>query len=250
MASNSVAQSSFEETAISLSSNPGDHEIRLLENEIDQALSEFGSLDVDDKKRKNQDIKDMIHYVNGMTSRVEDRRNRIYTSSLQFVAVLLTLCGIILALLRDGQSNQQVLILALAFFMPQVFFAFVIIVIYELQSRFRYPFLKLRKHSNVWKWFYYGNEEILKISRRPVLPSKNENLTTLPYLKGLKVFVDNYRTETLDEEIADNIRQLYLLKVHNYYKNRFYLQLNMIRLWAHAASIVFFVGAFILLLLQ
>ena len=51
------------------------------------------------------------------------------------------------------------------------------------------------------------------------------------YLEGFNLFVGNYLHETVDKEIADNLGQLYLLEVHNYYKNRFYLRLLKYDVW-------------------
>lgn len=58
----------------------------------------------------------------------------------------------------------------------------------------------------------------------------------MPYLKGLHYFVVNYSEETLDSELSDNIQQLYLLQVHNYYKNKFFLRLNNYDLLANRVS--------------
>lgn len=62
--------------------------------------------------------------------------------------------------------------------------------------------------------------------------------TNEPYLRGLHAFLENYRVETLDTEIRNNIQQLYLLQVHNYYKNRFYLQLVSVLKWSVYVTLV------------
>ena len=110
-------------------------------------------------------------------------------------------------------------------------FSIGIIIFHETQSVFEYPF-RSGKYGNKWKWFYYGNKSVLKIKTMPVFPSKRHAQTTIPYLEGLKEFIQNYKDETIDEELSDNIQQLYLLLVHNYYKNQFHSQLTKIRLWS------------------
>ena len=127
----------------------------------------------------------------------------------------------------------------LSFLLINIFFVFFIIVSYQCQSRFRYPFLKLKKFGNKWKWFYYANPHIQEISRKAVFPSKEFEKTQKPYLEGLREFVKNYREETLDKELSDNIQQLYLLQVHNYYKNKFFLFLVHLRLWSFYGSFGF-----------
>jgi hypothetical protein len=69
--------------------------------------------------------------------------------------------------------------------------------------------------------------------------------TLEPYLRGLEAFAHNYMVEDTDRELVDNIQQLYLLQVHNYYKNRFYLQLIRIREWSIYVTIVALVAGVI-----
>ena len=53
-----------------------------------------------------------------------------------------------------------------------------------------------------------------------------------------------------DEEISNNVQQLYLLQVHNYYKNRFYLQLVRIREWSLYPTLAVITGILIAALIS
>ena len=120
----------------------------------------------------------------------------------------------------------------------QLLFTVYGLLVFTMQSVFPYPFLKLPGLGNQWKWFYYGNSSILKISTSPLVASTDAAKTTLPYLEGLLTMTSNYAAETPQSAVRSALIQLYLLQVHNYYKNRWYTQLFRVS----AASITFGVG--------
>jgi hypothetical protein len=120
---------------------------------------------------------------------------------------------------------------ALSLFIGQIFFCLYSTFIYERQSGFRYPFLWLEaeEYGNKWKWFYYGSKPLQNISTKTVRESKTFSTTIEPYLESFRDFINEYRVENVDSEITDNIQQLHLLRVHNYFKNKFFLQLTDIQ---------------------
>lgn len=204
------------------------NQLKQLKDNVSKELDLLLKIDREEKQKKNEEIISLIKYYRTLTEEVETRRNRIYNFTLQFLVICLTAIGILLSLF-NGKSNLffwGLLIILITF----IVFSVLIIIIYEFQSGFRYPFLNLKEYGNKWKWFYYGNQYILKINTNPI-SRKCFNQTLEPYLNGLNEFIKNYRKENIDKEISDNIQQLYLLQVHNYYKNRFYLQLTRIRLY-------------------
>ena len=131
---------------------------------------------------------------------------------------------------------------------PVVFLAtllmtqFIIIGIYYHQNKSDYVFLdhSLKAYANKWKWFYYGNAYI-----KDILYEKKKD-PKVTYAQGLNFLIENYRDENLKTEIANNIQQLYLLQVHNFYKNRYYLVLTKIQ---QIGSIISLVSAFVALII-
>ena len=121
-------------------------------------------------------------------------------------------------------------------------------LVFQFQSWYRYPFLKLDRFGNQWKWFYYGNPEVLKIDTNPF--NRNPDSMHNTYMKGLLYYTSKYIDENIDIEITDNVQQLYLLQVHNYFKNRFYLQLVKIWKWAFGMIILFLIIFSILYLIN
>lgn len=125
----------------------------------------------------------------------------------------------------------------------QISISILIIITYYFQSDFHYPFNDIEEFSNQWKWFYKGNKHIQKIKRCPLYTQKHkESKSNIHYLEGLKLIVDNYTTENLDTDLRNNTIQLYLLQVHNYYKNKFYLQLANIRKWGFYIVVDILIG--------
>ena len=230
-----------------LKNNEINSKLNNLKEKISRKLIKLRSLPDELKIEKNDDIKEMIRYYIDLTDKIEDRRVRIHTFGLQLLAISAT--G--LALLFSQYDEIESMDLAKFLIWPVTLILSVLIlsslissIFYVRQSWFRYPFLKLKDYgNNKWKWFYYGNEEILKISTNPFSRQRNLKKTLEPYLSGLSNFLSNYKDENLDKEISDNIQQLYLLQVHNYYKNRFYLQLTKIWKWSFSIVIIILVSA-------
>lgn len=206
---------------------------------ISQKLEEITQMNDSSKKNKNEDIKQMIKHYRNMTVEIEDRRTRINNFNLQTLAISVT------ALVLLISNSQKFNIMQLGNILYNFLFLIIVVlaissvislVFFQTQSAFKYPFLELKEFGNKWKWFYHGNEEILKINANPFSKKKHWNNTLKPYLIGLSSFLTNYKEEDLNKEITDNMQQLYLLLVHNYYKNQFYLQLT--RIWKYSLYII------------
>ena len=207
-----------------------------LKSAVVERLKKLKGLPNDMKVKKNSDIKSMINRYVELTNSVEDRRVRIHTFSLQVLAI--SVAALTLLVSSDKVSREGVL-----FYVGVVIFVLLIgcslwtSYLYVRQSGFRYPFLSLEEYGeNKWKWFYYGNKSILKIDANPLGSVKSPSRRIIPYLEGLRDFVEWYTDETLNKEITDNVQQLYLLQVHNYYKNQFYLQLT--KVWQMSLRVI------------
>ena len=212
-----------------------------LKKEVKQKLKEITQLDDNLKKNKNEDIKQMIKYYRNMTVETEDRRTRLNSVNLQILAISIT--AIVWIITNCQKFNNIHLgdiyyIIILSTLIILAVTSLFSIFCFSLQSAFKYPFSKLKEFGNQWKWFYLGNEEILNINAN-IYPfsKKNWKNSAKPYFKGLSIFLNNYEKEDLNKEITDNIKQLYLLQVLNYYKNKFYFQLN--KIWAFSVIFCF-----------
>ena len=221
--------------------NVGAPDLATLKSNAYQELGNLKTLDKDAKEHKLADIKEMIERYTGMTDAIEDRRIKIHDLSFQLLGISLAGLGVLFS------NNVNVILpvkwAIVSLLAVQVFFSLWGLLLFLRQSRFPYyPFRELPEFGNKWKWFYYGNQQVLKISTDVYRPSTDPSETLVPYLRGLRDFAHNYATEQLDDELSDGVQQLYLMQVHNYYKNRFYLQLVRVR----EISIYFSIAALII----
>jgi len=216
--------------------------IKKLEEELSQKFSEMMKLPEVDKKKKNEEIKMLMPYYLEMTDKVENRRIGIHAFSVQLLLALIAVIAYLLThvkLTMKFSLSQWVGYPLIGMALVLIIGCIFINICYIRQSKFRYAFLNLKGFGNRWKWFYYGNPNITKINTKCASVEDGEH-----YLEGMIYFADNYAKETLDKEIEDNLQQLFLLQVHNYYKNQFYLKLTRI---AHCAiKIVFLVPIIVL----
>lgn len=207
--------------------------LEVIKKKIENEMKRMQGLSDHEKKYKNEDIKEMINYYNNLTEKIEDRRNRIENFSLQLLAISAAGLPLIVSQkdsLVKTQVGQIIFWMFSSITSVLVISSLVTTLVFQFQSWYRYPFLKLDRLGNQWKWFYYGNPEVLKINTNPF--NRNPENMHNTYMKGLLYYTSKYIDENIDYEITDNIQQLYLLQVHNYYKNRFYLQLIKIWKWA------------------
>ena len=214
-----------------------------LRNEIKEEIEKITKLKKWEKEYKNTDIKEMIRYYNSITNDIEARRTRYNEFSLEYAAILAI---VLVFIIPKSDSIDQYHIFFIGLIGIQIISAIFAIVLFLFQSKYRYPFLQIKSLSNQWKWFYHGNEPILGIDTRAIFPTKESELTTKPYLRGLKNFVHEYRIEDIDQEITRNIIQLYLLQVHNYYKNRFYLQLSTLGTYSIYTTGIYLLSALVI----
>ena len=221
-----------------------------LKKEISDELTALQSLSDDIKLQKNADIISMIRHYIDMSDKVEDRRGHTHTFTLQMLAIWVAAAILLITLYLDENIRMNLIFFAaaLSIFIGQLLFCLYSAYIYEKQSGFRFPFLwsEAEEYGNKWKWFYYGSKPLQRISTKTIKESKTFDTTVEPYLESYKDFIREYRLENLSSEIINNIQQLHLLRVHNYYKNKFFLQLTDIQKWSlYAIPITAAIGALV-----
>jgi len=236
-------------------SNAERKRLETLKKGISDEIIALKSLSSDEKRQKNENMISMIQHYMDMSDKVEDRRGRIRNFTLQMLAIWVAATILLTALYLDENVDIPIVLFAaaLALFIVQILFCFYSSLLYERQSGFRYPFLwpEAEEYGNKWKWFYYGSEPIQRISTKAIRESKAFDNTVEPYLESFREFMNEYRMENLDSEIIDNIQQLHLLRVHNYFKNKFFLQLTDIQKWSlYSLPISAIIGVIIALIIN
>ncbi len=224
-----------------------DTEIEEIQQAAIAAVEEVATLPPEPLAAKLADIKQMIGHYIGMTNEIETRRERHYEFTLLFIAVLVPAFALVIA--DRHRLGLLATWLAGGWLAVQLAFAAVSIFVYHAQSRYSYPFLKLKGVANQWKWFYYGNPAVTEIKTDsvfgPILHRKDAASSTIPYLKGLRDFASWYTAENPKSETVAALKQLYLLQVHNYYKNQWHKQLYAVSLWAWLIGIAYIAAVLI-----
>lgn len=207
--------------------------LEVLKKEVSDEINALKSLSDDEKRQKNDNIISMIRHYVDMSDKIEDRRGRIRTFTLQMLAIWVAAAILLTAFYFNKNVDIHIIFFAsvLALFIGQISFCLYSAFVYERQSGFRYPFLwpVAAEYGNTWKWFYYGSKSLQRISTKIIRISKTFDTTLGPYLESFRNFIKEYRLENLDSEIINNIQQLHLLRAHNYFKNKFFLQLTDIQ---------------------
>jgi len=213
-----------------------------LKKEVSDELESLKTLSDDEKSKKNANIVSMIRYYNDRSDKIEGRRVRIRTHTLQMLAIWVAATILLSAFYFDKnmEINRILFGASLALFIGQILFCLYSAFVFEKQSGFRYLFLwsEIAEYGNKWKWFYYASKPLQRISTKIIIEEKTFSTTIEPYLESYRDFINEYRSENSDSEIANNIQQLHLLRVHNYFKNKFYLQLTAIQKWSLPAIFV------------
>lgn len=217
-----------------------------IEKLINSELNSLKKLKNSEKEEKILDSEKMIAHYISMTNEIESRRTKIYEFSLTILAISLAAIGLLFS--QKAQIGNYIFWPIIIGLIIQILFSITIAYIYNKQTNFMYCFRRIEGYGNTWKWFYYGNSEVLKIDTNPIIQIKKFEKTIEPYLKGLRNFLSNYKNEKINKKLENNLQQLFLLMTHNYYKNRFCRQLINIRNYGFVSSIIITFAVFIILL--
>ena len=146
-----------------------------------------------DKDQLLAEIKEMIKHQCDLTDKIEGRRTQANHFALQGLALSITGTGIIITLARG--IYPSVIQGFLAFLSVYAISGLLTSILFERQSSFRYPFLKLPQGGNSWRWFYYGNPIVQKLSRSMLSMSRDTKLKECDiFLDSLAYIIVSFRT--------------------------------------------------------
>lgn len=214
-------------------------DFKKIECEYDKKIKALNDLDDNQKNDIYNETSELIEYYENMSSKAEDKRSSIYASAVNSLNLIIAFLTLVITINVKDKG-------LVPFFIPIYVFAAIslinelfVIIVYWMQSSCKYisKDSRLTNYGNYWKRFYYGNEEILNISTSLKnffkVSGKNQNNafdedSVHAYLRGLNFMIDRYTKETHQERVEKNIKQLYLMQVLNYYKNRYNMYLTSI----------------------
>jgi hypothetical protein len=134
-------------------------------------------------------------------------------------------------------SLQKAITIAGIVYLELVLVSMLVLTLYLIQARFRYPFLSFERIGNTWPWFYYASIDP-NVPRGP-LPSKRDNFRgALLYAKDLVRFGNRVVSEDESQELRVELQQYFLLLSFQGYVNQFSLRLTNTFFCGVAGSVI------------
>lgn len=193
------------------------------------------------------EVREMIQFVTKRSEAADAERFKYLQSSLQIIGFVLVFSSFALAGLDKTITwSPRVLGVALSLFYPLMVVmlgAVLIVITYFAQARFRYPFVYYKQLGNSWRWFYYGN--IRADTPEGEFFYRNQQYQrryATNYADDLEQYVRRYVEDPLQQQIVDDLRQLFLLMSHDRYKQKFKQHLVHAVLYTGLAAAAAFVG--------
>lgn len=183
--------------------------------------------------------------------RVKDRRDKLPVTS-EIYSEVVGVCKQILTFGAAGfalslgfadkvihlpSSIQRLIVVLGIFYLELIATSIIVLLLYLIQARFRYPFLNFARIGNAWPFFYYGSISD-EVPRSPLqlAPIKIRGMTL--YGADLMRFAKNAVLESPRQQLKMELQQYFLLMSFMGYVHQFSLRLTNIFLYGVTASVV------------
>jgi hypothetical protein len=183
-------------------------------------------------------------------ARIRERRDKLTLSS-DITNQVISVCGTLLGFGAAGVGlsvgfadkirqlpvlAQKIIVAAGIVYLELAIVSLIVLVIYMIQARFRYPFLYLQKIGNTWPFFYYATISP-EISRAPIQTSTQLLSAARYYADDFVTFTKKAIAETSEDQLRNELQQYYLLIAYQGYVNQFSLRLTNFFFYGLIASI-------------
>jgi hypothetical protein len=183
-------------------------------------------------------------------SRIRARRDKLSLSS-DITDHVLSVCGTLLGFgaaglgLSVGFADkirqfdplvQKVIVAVGIVYLELALVSLIVLLLYMLQARFRYPFLYFGKIGNTWPWFYYASISPA-VSRRSIQTRGELLAAAQHYASDFVAFSKKAADETPADELRNELQQYYLLIAYQGYVHQFSLRLANLFFYGLIASI-------------
>jgi hypothetical protein len=119
---------------------------------------------------------------------------------------------------------QKILAITGIFYLELVVVSLIVLILYLLQARFRFPFLYFSKIGNAWPWFYYASIS-RDVPRRSIQFGMARLKAVQLYAEDYLKFSERILKETTKDRIRAEIQQYFLLISYQGYVKQFSLRL-------------------------
>jgi hypothetical protein len=186
---------------------------------------------------------------NGLIDTIKSRRDRLSLSTgitdqivgicqqiLSFGAAGLALTiGFIDKIKQFSVPVQKWLAVVGIFYFELVILSLIVLILYMLQARFRYPFIYFRKIGNAWPFFYYSS--ITPVPRSPLQTRKQRFDSAVAYSNDFARFTDRLFTEDIKAKLRVELQQYFLLMSYQAYVHQFSLRLASVFTYGFVAAV-------------
>jgi len=121
------------------------------------------------------------------------------------------------------------------FYSELILLSLVVLILYMLQARFRYPSIYFDKIGNAWPFFYYAG--ITPVSRNPLQSSKTRFDASVAYATDFVRFCDRVLDETSQDRLRFELQQYFLLMSYQAYVHQFALRLASLFMYGFIGAV-------------
>jgi hypothetical protein len=120
---------------------------------------------------------------------------------------------------------QKAITIAGIVYLEIVLLSLLVLIMYLLYARYRYPFLSFKEIGNTWPWFYYASINP-NVPREPIQTPHRHFRGAVFFAKDLVQFSNKVLSEGKDEELRMELQQYFLLVSYQGYVNQFSLRIT------------------------
>lgn len=131
---------------------------------------------------------------------------------------------------------QKAVIIGGIFYIDMLILSLLVLILYTMQARFRYPFLYFFRIGNTWPAFYYGS--ISSDVPRSAIQTLRQHLKgATRYAQDFVRFTHKLIHETEQETLRTELQQYFLLLAYSGYVHQFSLRLGNLFVYGIAWSL-------------
>jgi hypothetical protein len=130
---------------------------------------------------------------------------------------------------------QSILALVGILYLELTIVSLVVLIIYMLQARYRYPYLYFEKIGNAWPFFYYASISN-DVPRTEIPAGRHQFSGAYLYARDFVRFAHRNLSETPAQRLRAELQQYFLLMSYQGYSHQFSLRLAAVFYYGFAAS--------------
>jgi hypothetical protein len=135
-----------------------------------------------------------------------------------------------------GATIQSILALVGILYLELTIVSLIVLIVYMLQARYRYPYLYLDKIGNAWPFFYYASISSA-VPRRETPSGRQQFEGARLYAEDFARFAYRNLSETPVQRLRAELQQYFLLMSYQAWSHQFSLRLAAVFYYGFSASL-------------